>query len=162
MDSANKIAKDLADKHVAKDAGPAAHNQIKEIAGDAEAGQKDGVATDGAPAPAARAERRGRYTRDYLDKAALTLKELPPKEKAPSDDFTRYQVVEYLSAEIQSLRERGYSVQDIAAQMTALSIHISAATLQNYHQAVRKEKDTGKRAVRVRNRGAGGSSKRKS
>ncbi len=89
-------------------------------------------------------------TQDNIHQLREALKDLPPK---PKEKFTARDAVVALAAEIHTkIKMDGYSLRDIAAQMTDSGIRISPSTLGSYLRSVTAEQEPGKATGKSRTR----------
>jgi hypothetical protein len=73
-----------------------------------------------------------KFSKEELAGVASRLRELPAKEEARN--HTKRDAVLVLSTEISQLKERGYTLEQIAEALSASGLPISTPTLKNYLQ----------------------------
>jgi hypothetical protein len=74
------------------------------------------------------------YTKDQADKISEKLKLMPPVE---SEKLSKHSMIKLLSDDIKLLKEKGYSIEQIAEALTT--------TLRNYIQSLKPEEEKRKR-----------------
>lgn len=83
-----------------------------------------------------------------IDQLRSELSQLPPK---PKEHLTARDVVTALASDIRAkISTDGYSLKDVAAEMSKRGVQISASTLGSYLRAISAEQDAGKPASRSR------------
>jgi hypothetical protein len=96
-----------------------------------------------------------KYTVETAETIAQRLRELPAivrKER----DLNRREIVSLLVGEIETLEERGYTIDDIAEYIRQGGLDITTQTLKNYVQRARREQAAKGTAQGGRKKGAGG------
>lgn len=73
----------------------------------------------------------GRLTREQVDAIAAALHQLPERE-AGARAVSKQETVKLLSKEIKALRQRGYSLRDIAEILSNQGVSFTPATLSNF------------------------------
>lgn len=83
-----------------------------------------------------------------IEQLRAALSKLPPKPKA---HFTARDVVAALAAEIHTkIAQDGYSLKNMAAEMSERGVKISASTLGTYLRSLASEKNVSASATRAR------------
>lgn len=78
---------------------------------------------------------RNTITVDTIERAKKAMLELP--EKAPEQrSVTSREAVAAMKKEILALQKRGYTLEEIAACMSGVGVHIASHTLRAYMQRV--------------------------
>ena len=81
------------------------------------------------------------YSEDKVEEIRSKLKGLPPKKV----ELTKQEVVKSLKKEIEELKKKGYTLQDIADTLKGSGITISAPTLRSYLSTKSKKPSTNKK-----------------
>jgi hypothetical protein len=87
------------------------------------------------------------HTRSQADRLADLLRELPAAKS--KRQFSKQEMVSYLSAEIIGLQERGYTSEAIAAALRAGGLEITGPTLKTYLSRTKRNGRSRGRKVRV-------------
>ena len=77
-----------------------------------------------------------KYSAEELEAAAAKLRQLPPITNAKT--HTKADAVQTLAGEIRQLKERGYTMEQIAEALRDAGIDIATTTLRNYLQRSNK------------------------
>lgn len=77
---------------------------------------------------------RRKYGREFIHKVADELRALPPKKKA-----TQQEVIRTLVGEMESLLQRGYSMEQIADAISGDGFDIAGPVLKSYLNGIRTE-----------------------
>jgi DNA-binding transcriptional MerR regulator len=72
-----------------------------------------------------------KLTRERVDAIAAALRQLPERE-AGGRAVSKQETVKLLSKEIKALRQRGYSLRDIAEILSNQGVSFTPATLSNF------------------------------
>ncbi|KFL87359.1 hypothetical protein AmDm5_3114 [Acetobacter malorum] len=100
---------------------------------------------------------KNKFTEEQISEVAKALRSVPKKKVKPSA-FSKRQAVEKLESEITKLRDKGYSLPEIADILTQNGIAIQAGTLRNYASPKAKETVSGADAEATQADAAAGAS----
>ena len=79
-----------------------------------------------------------KYTKEKAQAIAKKLREMPPVEK--KQNLSKQEMVRLNAKEIQAMKKRGYTFDQIAHTLTEEGLPISTATLRNYLQRAKPAK----------------------
>jgi hypothetical protein len=77
------------------------------------------------------------YTKEQVQEMAAKLRAMP-KIEPPPKDLTKKEVVQALAREIKSLRNKGYSLEQIVNSLKGFGLDISTPSLRSYLQVSAK------------------------
>ena len=86
-----------------------------------------------------------RYSDSDIESIAAKLRDMPKVNTAPTR--SKADVVQKLSGEIEELRRRGYTFDQIAEALCGSGLNISTATLRNYIYRAKSKRAAPKRAT---------------
>ncbi|MFW9462228.1 mobilization protein MobC [Xanthomonas perforans] len=81
--------------------------------------------------------RKTHYTMAQGEKTAMHLRSLPEKQ-ADKHSVTTRELIEKLQPEINDLKKKGYTLEEIAAELTKSGIAVKPSTLRQYSRGGKK------------------------
>lgn len=82
-----------------------------------------------------------KFSLEQIEKIAAQLRDMPEVQDAPTQ--SKADAVRLLIGEIEALKERGYTFDQIAVALTSNGLELTSATLKNYiHRAKQTRSET--------------------
>jgi len=79
------------------------------------------------------------YTKEMLEAIAVKLRNMPPIEEK-TKEYSKQDAVRILAQEINALKGRGYTLDQIAETLKGEGLDISTLTLKNYLQRTKSKR----------------------
>jgi hypothetical protein len=118
-----------------------------------ESGQTAGLEGGGGAGsrPGSRSRDRRTFTLETVDDLAAALRALPARDPAERR-LDKQAVIRHLVEEITSLQQRGYTLEQVAALLSAEGVEVTTPTLKSYLQRAKKACGRGARKTPPRAR----------